>query len=101
MSPAKKASDAEICRRLAGLVRAETLGLEEADWRAFCARMERTLCAPAPAGGGLLIHIDGAARGNPGPAAIGVILAESGGRTVREHGARIGETTNNVAEYRA
>ena len=103
MSPAKKISDAEICRRLAGLVRAETVGLEEADWRAFCARMELALRAPAPApdGDGLLIHIDSAARGNPGPAAIGVVLAESGGRTLREHGARIGETTNNEAEYRA
>lgn len=103
MSPARKTSDAEICRRMAQLVRGETVGLGEAEWRAFCVRMERAAAAPGvPAeGAGLLIHIDGAARGNPGPSAIGVVIAGPDGKTMREHGARIGETTNNVAEYRA
>jgi len=44
--------------------------------------------------------IDGASRGNPGRAAIGVV-AMRGGRAVREIGEAIGITTNNVAEYRA
>ena len=43
----------------------------------------------------LIINIDGGARGNPGPAAIGVVV---GAKTYQE---RIGNTTNNVAEYKA
>lgn len=49
----------------------------------------------------LVVHVDGGARGNPGPAAIGVVVSDSGGGTVEELGEPIGETTNNVAEYRA
>lgn len=44
----------------------------------------------------LIIHTDGGARGNPGPAAIGVVIDN-----VVSFGKRIGETTNNVAEYTA
>ena len=44
---------------------------------------------------------DGGARGNPGPAAIGVVLRDGDGAVVEEVGERIGEATNNVAEYRA
>jgi ribonuclease HI len=49
----------------------------------------------------LVIHVDGGARGNPGPAAIGVVLTAPDGATVDELGERIGVATNNVAEYRA
>ncbi len=49
----------------------------------------------------LVVHVDGGARGNPGPAAIGVVVADADGALLEEHGERIGETTNNVAEYRA
>jgi ribonuclease HI len=49
----------------------------------------------------LVIHVDGGSRGNPGPAAIGVVVSEPDGTTVDELGERIGVTTNNVAEYRA
>jgi ribonuclease HI len=45
-------------------------------------------------------NVDGGARGNPGPAAIGVVLRD-GGKVVEEVGETIGEATNNVAEYRA
>ncbi|HKV45897.1 MAG TPA: ribonuclease HI family protein [bacterium] len=48
----------------------------------------------------LVICFDGASRGNPGPAAIGVVVLE-GGVPIREIAETIGETTNNVAEYRA
>lgn len=48
----------------------------------------------------LTIHIDGAARNNPGPAGIGII-ARDGHKTVFEIGEYIGKTTNNVAEYSA
>lgn len=49
----------------------------------------------------LVVHVDGGARGNPGPAAIGVVVAGAGGETLEQLGEAIGETTNNVAEYRA
>ena len=49
----------------------------------------------------VLIYSDGGARGNPGPAAIGVLICDSKGNTLREHREVIGETTNNVAEYTA
>jgi ribonuclease HI len=49
----------------------------------------------------LVIHVDGGSRGNPGPAAIGVVVSAPDGSTVDELGERIGESTNNVAEYRA
>lgn len=46
------------------------------------------------------IHTDGASRGNPGPASIGVIIrGEEIGK--KEYGEYIGETTNNIAEYKA
>lgn len=104
VAAAKKTSDLEICRRLAQLVPASQVGLEEADWRAFCVRMEG-LIAPvpesAPAAGRLYINIDGAARGNPGPAAVGIVIADSAGLPLRECGECIGRATNNVAEYSA
>jgi ribonuclease HI len=46
------------------------------------------------------IHIDGAARGNPGPAAYAVVLARPGQPVVEEAGT-LGTATNNVAEYTA
>lgn len=54
----------------------------------------------------IIIHTDGGARGNPGPAAVGVVIerAEGKGQKAEEiaaFGKRIGETTNNVAEYTA
>lgn len=47
------------------------------------------------------IYIDGASRGNPGRAGIGVVLCNDAGEPVKEIGEPIGEATNNVAEYRA
>lgn len=44
---------------------------------------------------------DGGARGNPGPAAIGVVLCEPGGKIIAETAECVGEMTNNKAEYRA
>lgn len=49
----------------------------------------------------LVVHVDGGARGNPGPAAIGVVVSDADGGVVEQLGEPIGETTNNVAEYRA
>ncbi|HEY6399563.1 MAG TPA: ribonuclease HI family protein [Solirubrobacteraceae bacterium] len=49
----------------------------------------------------LVLHVDGGARGNPGPAAIGVVISGSDGELLEEIAERIGVATNNVAEYRA
>jgi len=49
----------------------------------------------------LIVNVDGGARGNPGPAAIGVVVRGADGEVLEEIGERIGEATNNVAEYRA
>jgi len=49
----------------------------------------------------LMLFIDGASKGNPGAAGIGVVLTTSAGETVVEIGDPIGITTNNVAEYKA
>jgi ribonuclease HI len=47
------------------------------------------------------VRTDGASRGNPGPAAIGVSIEDETGREVVHASCRIGVATNNVAEYRA
>lgn len=49
----------------------------------------------------LIIHTDGGARGNPGPAAIGVFIRDENGAVVGQISRKIGEATNNVAEYQA
>ncbi|MCJ7726579.1 MAG: ribonuclease HI family protein [Acidimicrobiia bacterium] len=48
-----------------------------------------------------VMYADGASRGNPGPASIGAVVYDPRGTTVAEVSEVIGETTNNVAEYRA
>ncbi len=47
------------------------------------------------------IYSDGGARGNPGPAAIGVLVCDDKDAKLTDHGETIGVTTNNVAEYTA
>ena len=47
------------------------------------------------------IRIDGASRGNPGPAGIGVVFLDGAARPVRRFSKYLGEWTNNVAEYAA
>lgn len=49
----------------------------------------------------LVAHVDGGARGNPGPAAIAAVLTSPDGEVVGEAKETIGVATNNVAEYRA
>jgi ribonuclease HI len=48
----------------------------------------------------LIVHTDGGARGNPGPGAVGVVITH-GGKRIAAFGKKIGEVTNNVAEYTA
>lgn len=47
----------------------------------------------------LLVHTDGGARGNPGPAGIGVYITDAQRNPVEARYKYLGETTNNVAEY--
>jgi ribonuclease HI len=49
----------------------------------------------------LTAFVDGASRGNPGPAGAGAWIAPAEGRPAEEHYQALGRTTNNVAEYRA
>ena len=49
----------------------------------------------------VVVHVDGGARGNPGPAAIGVVVAHPNGEVLDEVAEPIGVASNNVAEYRA
>jgi ribonuclease H / adenosylcobalamin/alpha-ribazole phosphatase len=48
-----------------------------------------------------ILNTDGGARGNPGPAGIGVVLRTGDGEVLSEFGRGIGVATNNVAEYEA
>jgi len=48
-----------------------------------------------------IIYTDGGARGNPGPAGIGVVIYNEKRQVVAEVKEYLGETTNNQAEYRA
>lgn len=49
----------------------------------------------------ITVHTDGGARGNPGPAAIGVYITDKTGAVVKEVKRAIGNATNNLAEYQA
>jgi len=49
----------------------------------------------------LIIHSDGGARGNPGPAGIGVVIYNEKAKLVAEISRFLGVSTNNQAEYRA
>lgn len=51
--------------------------------------------------GSVIVHADGAARGNPGPAAAAAVAFDAAGRRLASVSASIGRATNNVAEYRA
>jgi ribonuclease HI len=48
----------------------------------------------------LVVHVDGGARGNPGPAAAAAVLSTPDGQVLDEAEELLGVATNNVAEYR-
>jgi 2-C-methyl-D-erythritol 2,4-cyclodiphosphate synthase len=52
-------------------------------------------------GNAFLVNIDGASRGNPGPAGVGIVIRDPDGLVLAEVSEAIGEATNNVAEYMA
>ena len=49
----------------------------------------------------VIVHVDGGARGNPGPAAAACVITSPTGEVLGEHAQLLGSVTNNVAEYRA
>lgn len=49
----------------------------------------------------VVVHVDGGARGNPGPAAAAAVISSPAGEVLLERSELLGQTTNNVAEYRA
>lgn len=49
----------------------------------------------------VIVHIDGGARGNPGPSAAGVVISDIRGQVLSERSQVLGQRTNNEAEYLA
>ncbi|MBM3208737.1 ribonuclease HI family protein [Candidatus Shapirobacteria bacterium] len=49
----------------------------------------------------IIVYTDGGARGNPGPAAAGVVVTDEQGKILARFGKSLGRATNNVAEYEA
>ncbi len=47
----------------------------------------------------VIAYVDGASRGNPGPASAGVVIQHASGATLKTLSTRIGTATNNIAEY--
>ena len=77
-------------------------GLEGAGWPPLPAALTLSR-SPLPTRGRPVLEIftDGASRGNPGPAAIGIVFRRKDGEALAQHREAIGRATNNVAEYRA
>ena len=65
------------------------------------ARLFTDAHAATPPAGVHIANIDGASRGNPGPASYAVVLRDASGKIVLELAKNIGRETNNVAEYYA
>ena len=49
----------------------------------------------------IFVYTDGGSRGNPGHAAIGILITNENGKVIYKHGEYIGKKTNNQAEYTA
>ena len=81
---------ASVCQRF-GITREEMADLFQAAAALF--KTENT--------GTWRLYVDGASRGNPGPAGAGAVLFDPGGLRKGQVSRYLGETTNNVAEYRA
>lgn len=49
----------------------------------------------------IFLYIDGASRGNPGPAGVGLLILDNNRKKIKEFYKYLGEATNNIAEYNA
>ena len=77
-------------------------GDDKGDWPELIAAADLEKSPiPAKGRGVLEVFTDGASRGNPGPAAVGIVFRVKGGPEVAQHSETIGKATNNVAEYAA
>lgn len=85
-----KSLDLDVAARKVGIDRAEVRSIIESLIKCLPAEDDR-----------VVVYIDGAARGNPGPAGVGIVVKDSAGRILKKAKKRIGSTTNNVAEYTA
>ena len=80
----------------------DQLGLNKKELNDFFDRIEKSLIdEQARCEKKLVIHTDAAARGNPGPAGIGIVIQNDNERVIKEFHQYIGEQTNNSAEYMA
>lgn len=93
LAPADDPARLEVTRYLRRLLPAKRVALKESD-------PSRDSVGKSTASRAVL-RCDGASRGNPGPAAVGVVLEDDDGEVIFSFGRRIGSTTNNVAEYQA
>jgi ribonuclease HI len=104
---------AEVCRRF-GLTREELAQLfgeaaslfqqQDDNTRRLSVDRSPSTQHPTPSTqkeGTWRLFVDGAARGNPGPAGAGAVLFDPSGKKIAEDYRYLGETTNNVAEYQA
>src|SRR2546428_12446213 len=85
---------------MSGLSR-EALGDGDRQAQEDRGRAEVRVLPTDPRAVAVVVACDGAARGNPGPAGIGVVIATPEGEVLDRIARGIGETTNNVAEYTA
>lgn len=67
--------------------------------RSLFAKPEAEKRRTAPPPGHIVAHIDGGARGNPGPAGYGVVIHDAAGKKLKGLSAYLGHQTNNFAEY--
>ncbi len=97
-------SDLELYRALCALLPVEELAtrlkVTASRVQELLSNIEALLASHSPAAE-MVVFIDGAARGNPGPAGAGAVLMDSNGVVRAEVSVYLGECTNNVAEYRA
>lgn len=82
-------------------------GTSEGDVKKFFKKIRKSLgilddkAADKIAESELILYTDGAARGNPGPAAVGCVLKKGDGTDLQKLSKVIGVATNNIAEYQA
>lgn len=93
--------DRNTLRLPAGLSPPEALQAVRAAVQALETPVPVSSQPPATISGVVRVHIDGASRGNPGPAGIGVLFLGPDGSAFERLHRGIGEATNNVAEYSA
>lgn len=105
MSKSKILSDKDvlkIIRRTIDVEKINQLSISKERLESFFTHVEQLLATRTEkkTNGHLTIYVDGASRGNPGPAGIGVVVVDATGAVIKEVREFLGTTTNNVAEYR-